>query len=50
MRVLEPILNFSSGFTEDYAPIISIPIWFLLGSLIGATVGFLKKKKSSPLR
>jgi len=46
LNLLGPIFDYSSGFVEAYAPILSIPIWFIIGSIVGALVGYIKIKKS----
>ncbi|MCR4334776.1 MAG: hypothetical protein NUV47_03575 [Patescibacteria group bacterium] len=44
LNLLAPVFGYSWIFAEVYAPILSIPIWFIIGSLIGAIVGYIKKK------
>src|SRR3989338_8204531 len=37
-------------FAEVYSPILSIPAWFIMGSLVGMVIGLFKNKKSPPLK
>ena len=45
LNSLGPVFHYSSGFAEAYAPVFSIPIWFIIGLLIGALVGHIKSRK-----
>lgn len=45
--VLEPVFHYGDAFAETYAPIMSIPVWFLTGSVIGGVVGQFKSNKKS---
>lgn len=49
LNLFEPVFNYSSAVVEASAPILSVPIWFIFGSLIGALAGSIKSKnKKSP--
>ena len=45
LNLLGPIFNYSWIYAEVYAPIVSIPIYFILGSIIGALIGYIKKSR-----
>jgi len=42
----QPIFHYDWIFSEFYAPLVSVVVWFIVGSIIGSLVGFVKKKKS----
>ena len=46
LSFLLPAFGYSSGFVEAYAPILSVPAWFIGGVFIGVLIDFLKNKKS----
>ncbi len=45
INLFEPILHYSWTSAEVYAPVLSIPLWFILGSFIRILVGYIKSKK-----
>ncbi|MBI2889052.1 MAG: hypothetical protein HYY10_03975 [Candidatus Liptonbacteria bacterium] len=45
MTLVSPVFNYGDAFAEAYAPIVSVPFWFVLGSIIGLVVGYVKSKK-----
>ena len=47
LSFLEPVFNYHWTFAGAYAPILSIPIWFVISTLIGAIVDHIKSKKKN---
>jgi len=46
----DPIFHYNWTFTEGYAPIINIILWFFTGSLVGALVGYIKSRKKNSVQ
>ncbi len=45
LNLLGPVFHYSSGFAEANMVVFSVPFWFIIGSLIGALVGYIKSRK-----
>ena len=47
MVFVSPLFHYGGAFAEAYAPIVSVPTWFVLGSTIGLVVGYTKSKQKT---
>lgn len=49
LSFLEPVFSYSWTFAEAYAPILSIPVWTVVGGVVGSIIENRKLRKKSPL-